>query len=55
MLQNVFVFLIEVWAKSPGYVISLFVVPGNQFFQKILGQNGLGMAIDIAGPEDGFK
>ena len=40
---------------GPGYVISLFVLPGDQFFQKILGQNGLGMAIYIGGPEDGFK
>ena len=45
----------EVWVRSPGYVISLFVLPGDQFFQKILGQNGLGMAIDIGGPEDGVK
>ena len=36
-------------------VISLFVLPGDQFFQKELGQNGLGMAIDIGGPENGFN
>ena len=35
--------------------LCLFVLPGDQFFQNILAQNGLGMAIDIGSPEDGFK
>ena len=35
--------------------LCLSVLPGDQFFQNILAQNGLGMAIDIGGPEDGFK